>query len=269
MYVKQSELEPLSFEREQELAKQLFEEDDLEAARLLVTANLRFVLYIAHSYSGYKLPFQDIVQEGNVGLMKAVKAFDPNRNVRLSTFAVKWIRSEIMNYILKNFKIAKIATTKIQRKLFFNLRRLRKGIEPLKHEEATSISKELGVEIKDVYQMENRFSMNDASFSSVDDDSEEFAIYPEKLLFKEEDDPCSILNKFESTENNKKFIMKSLSKLDERSKYIIYNRWIEDKDRKMTLKELSEHFGVSSQRINQIEKKALIKMKGEKDVSIR
>jgi RNA polymerase sigma-32 factor len=250
----------LTKEEEQELAIKLYEEDDLEAARLLVIHHLRFVVHIARSYQGYGLPLADIIQEGNVGLMKAVDKYDPHRGVKVVSFAVHWIKAEIHEYILKNWRLVKIATTKAQRKLFFNLRSKKKTLEWLTKEEAEKIAKDLNVEVKDVLHMENRLSSNDASFdgpSSSDDDDD--LMSPSQYLEDRTFDPELIVATSEAQDLNHKDLSAALKMLDDRSKDILQRRYLADK--KATLHDLADEYDVSAERIRQIENGALKKLK--------
>ena len=250
----------LTKEEEQELAIKLYEEDDLEAARLLVIHHLRFVVHIARSYQGYGLPLADIIQEGNVGLMKAVDKYDPHRGVKVVSFAVHWIKAEINEYIIKNWRLVKIATTKAQRKLFFNLRSKKKTLEWLTKEEAEKIAKDLNVEVKDVLHMENRLSSNDASFdgpSSSDDDDD--LMSPSQYLEDRTFDPELIVATSEAQDLNHNDLSAALKMLDDRSKDILQRRYLADK--KATLHDLADEYDVSAERIRQIENGALKKLK--------
>jgi|TARA_B110000444_G_scaffold51770_1_gene47733 RNA polymerase sigma-32 factor len=250
----------LTKEQEQELALKLYEEDDLDAARQLVIHHLRFVVHISRSYQGYGLPLADIIQEGNVGLMKAVDKYDPHRGVKVVSFAVHWIKAEIHEYILKNWRLVKIATTKAQRKLFFNLRSKKKTLEWLTKEEAEKIAKDLNVEVKDVLHMENRLSSNDSSFdapTSSDDDDE--IMSPSQYLEDKRYDPELIVATEEAQELNHNDLSQALKMLDDRSKDILQRRYLADK--KATLHDLADEYKVSAERIRQIESGALKKLK--------
>ena len=250
----------LTKEQEQELALRLYEEDDLDAARQLVIHHLRFVVHIARSYQGYGLPLADIIQEGNVGLMKAVDKYDPHRGVKVVSFAVHWIKAEIHEYILKNWRLVKIATTKAQRKLFFNLRSKKKTLEWLTKEEAEKIAEDLNVEVKDVLHMENRLSSNDASFdapTSSDDDEE--IMSPSQYLEDKRYDPELIVATSEAQEINHNDLTEALKMLDDRSKDILQRRYLADQ--KATLHDLADEYNVSAERIRQIENGALKKLK--------
>ena len=250
----------LTKEQEQELALKLYEEDDLDAARQLVIHHLRFVVHIARSYQGYGLPLADIIQEGNVGLMKAVDKYDPHRGVKVVSFAVHWIKAEIHEYILKNWRLVKIATTKAQRKLFFNLRSKKKTLEWLTKEEAEKIAADLNVEVKDVLHMENRLSSNDTSFdapTSTDDDDE--IMSPSQYLEDKRYDPELIVANSEAEQLNHNDLLEALKMLDDRSKDILQRRYLSDQ--KATLHDLADEYDVSAERIRQIENGALKKLK--------
>ena len=250
----------LSKEEEQELALKLYEEDDLDAARQLVIHHLRFVVHIARSYQGYGLPLGDIIQEGNLGLMKAVDKYDPHRGVKLVSFAVHWIKAEIHEYILKNWRLVKIATTKAQRKLFFNLRSKKKSLDWLTKEEAEKIASDLNVEVKDVLHMENRLSSNDSSFdapvSSGDDDE---AMSPSQYLEDKTYDPEVIVASEQAENLNKNELLSALKMLDDRSKDILQRRYLSDE--KATLHDLADEYKISAERVRQIENSALKKLK--------
>ena len=252
----------LTPEQEKELAFKLYEKDDLDAARQLVIHHLRFVVHIARSYSGYGLPVGDIIQEGNVGLMKAVNKFDPNRGVKLVSFAVHWIKAEIHEYILKNWRLVKIATTKAQRKLFFNLRSKKKTLEWLTKEEAENIAKDLNVEVKDVLHMEKRLSANDTSFDAPSDtsDSDDQIMSPSQYLEDSAANPADLVEAEQTMEFHNDELLDALKSLDDRSKDIILRRYLADT--KVTLHELADEYQVSAERIRQIENGALKKLKG-------
>ena len=250
----------LTPEEEKRLAEDLYYRNDLEAARQLVMAHLRFVVHIARGYSGYGLPQADLIQEGNVGLMKAVRKFNPEVGVRLISFAVHWIKSEMHEYIIKNWKIVKVATTKAQRKLFFNLRSQKKELNWLTDEEIKTISNELGVDEKSVKEMESRLSSSDMSFdppTEANDDEASFT--PSGFLADETKDPADLIEKENSDEYSHELLHKALSALDPRSKEILIDRWLQDQ--KLTLHELADKYGVSAERIRQIEKAAMEKVK--------
>ena len=251
----------LTKEQEQELALKLYEEDDLDAARQLVIHHLRFVVHIARSYQGYGLPLGDIIQEGNVGLMKAVDKYDPHRGVKLVSFAVHWIKAEIHEYILKNWRLVKIATTKAQRKLFFNLRSKKKSLDWLTKEEAEKIANDLNVEVKDVLHMENRLSSNDSSFdapAATGSDDDEI-MSPSQYLEDKTYDPEVIVANEQADQVNKNDLVEALKILDDRSKDILQRRYLGDQ--KATLHDLADEYEVSAERIRQIESSALKKLK--------
>ncbi|MAK14318.1 MAG: RNA polymerase sigma factor RpoH [Proteobacteria bacterium] len=250
----------LTPEEEKRLAEDLYYRNDLEAARQLVMAHLRFVVHIARGYSGYGLPQADLIQEGNVGLMKAVRKFNPEVGVRLISFAVHWIKSEMHEYIIKNWKIVKVATTKAQRKLFFNLRSQKKELNWLSEDEIKTISDELGVDEKSIKEMESRLSSKDMSFdppSEANDDEASFS--PSGFLADESKDPAELIEREDSEEYSHELLHKAMSALDPRSKEILIDRWLQDQ--KLTLHELADKYGVSAERIRQIEKAAMEKVK--------
>ena len=250
----------LTKEQEQELALRLYEEDDLDAARQLVIHHLRFVVHIARSYQGYGLPLGDIIQEGNVGLMKAVDKYDPHRGVKVVSFAVHWIKAEIHEYILRNWRQVKIATTKAQRKLFFNLRSKKKSLDWLTKDEAEKIAKDLNVEVKDVLHMENRLSSNDSSFDTpIPTSDDEDMMSPSQYLEDKRYDPEVIVAKSESDQVNSEDLSHALKVLDDRSKDILQRRYLADE--KATLHDLADEYKVSAERIRQIENTALKKLK--------
>ena len=250
----------LTKEQEQELALKLYEEYDLDAARQLVIHHLRFVVHIARSYQGYGLPLGDIIQEGNVGLMKAVDKYDPHRGVKLVSFAVHWIKAEIHEYILKNWRLVKIATTKAQRKLFFNLRGKKKSLEWLTKEEAESIASDLNVDVKDVLHMENRLSSNDSSFDApVQTGNDEEVMSPSQYLEDKRYDPEVIVANEQAEQVNRSELVEALKMLDDRSKDILQRRYLSDQ--KATLHDLADEYEVSAERIRQIENTALKKLK--------
>ena len=251
----------LSPEEERKLAEDLYYREDLEAARQLVMAHLRFVVHIARGYSGYGLPQADLIQEGNVGLMKAVRKFNPEVGVRLISFAVHWIKSEIHEYVLKNWKIVKVATTKAQRKLFFNLRNKKKDVTWLSEEDVKMISNELDVKEDTVREMEQRMSSHDVSFDPYSaDDSEEGNTYsPADYLTNEDSDPMEIVEKEDFARDQINQLQNAISDLDERSQLILKERWLTDD--KPTLHDLADKYGISAERIRQIEKKAMEKIR--------
>lgn len=255
-----NQMSRLTAEEETELAKRFHEEGDVHAARELVMSNLRFVVYVARGYSGYGLPLPDIIQEGNVGLMKAVKRFDPSMGVRLVSFAVHWIKAEIHEYVIKNWRIVKIATTKAQRKLFFNLRKSKKSLESLSLDEATAIAEDLGVDIKNVYEMEQRLTGQDMAFDMSDDDSSENQYSaPVNYLQAHAADPADILENADWEGHEQDKLSNALAELDPRSLDILSSRWLSEQ--KATLHELAERHNVSAERIRQLEANALKKLK--------
>lgn len=248
----------LSVERETELANALYAKDDLDAAKQLVFAHLRFVVYVARSFSGYGLPEADLIQEGNVGLMKAVKRFNPEFKVRLVSFAVHWIKAEIHEFIIKNWRIVKIATTKSQRKLFFNLRSAKKRLGWLNEQEVTDIAKALGVEPKTVRQMEGRLSSRDESFDlASEDDDDSWA--PAQYLSSNKDDPGTVVEHQNIKDYEHRRLIVAYEGLDERAKEIIASRWLADKKR--TLHDLADQFSISAERVRQLEQNALKKLR--------
>ncbi len=255
-----SHMPQLTPEQEKELAVLYREQGDLEAARKLVMSNLRFVAHVARGYSGYGLPLADIMQEGNVGLMKAVKRFDPEVGVRLVSFAIHWIRAEIHEYVIKNWRIVKVATTKAQRKLFFNLRKSKKGLGWLSKEDAEAIAENLDIDLKIVYEMEVRLDGRDMSFDlPVDDSSEDSISVPANYLEQHEGDPAQLIEKSDWKGYEENLLSQALSELDERSQDILNSRWLSEK--KATLHELADRYGVSAERIRQLEKNAMKKLK--------
>ena len=250
----------LSSEEEKKLAEDLYYRNDLDAARKLVLAHLRFVVHIAKTYSGYGLSEADLIQEGNIGLMKAVRRFNPEVGVRLISFAVHWIKAEIHEYVLRNWKIVKIATTKAQRKLFFNLRSKKKDLGWLTEEEVKSISEELGVKPSDVKEMEKRLGGLDMSFDPLEGDANEKANYaPANYLEDSTSNPSEIIEKEDDSSLNTAHLYEALKQLDDRSRDIIYDRWLSDE--KLTLHELAEKYGISAERVRQIEQNAMKKVK--------
>jgi RNA polymerase sigma-32 factor len=248
----------LSAEEERKLAERLYNEGDLEAARALVIANLRFVLHIANGYRGYGLTHADIIQEGNVGLMKAVKRFDPNVGVRLVTFAVHWIRAEIHEFIMRNWRIVKVVTTKAQRKLFFNLRSAKKRLAWLSYSEVEAVAKDLGVTVKDVLEMEKRLGTSDTSFDGYDDDDDDAMPAPSAYLEDRRYDPAVMLERDEWENHGSTCLHQAFTKLDERSRDILQQRWLNEE--KSTLQELANKYSVSAERIRQIENAAIKKL---------
>jgi len=251
----------LTAEQERELADRLVEENDLDAARRLVIAHLRFVVHIARGYSGYGLPQADLIQEGNIGLMKAVKRFDPTMNVRLVSFAVHWIRAEIHEFILRNWRIVKVATTKAQRKLFFNLRSSKKRLGWFSKEEVDTVAKTLGVSSSDVLEMESRLTGHDMAFDGgVDDDSDDAPPAPANYLQDMTFDPASQLEESDWEEHNNTLLADALATLDPRSRDIVEARWLSEEG-KTTLQDLADKYHVSAERIRQLEKNAMKKLK--------
>ena len=250
----------LSVEREKELAEALYYSENVEAARELVMSHLRFVVHIARSYSGYGLAEADLIQEGNVGLMKAVKRFNPEKGVRLVSFAVHWIKAEMHEYILKNWRIVKVATTKAQRKLFFNLRSAKKTLAWLSAQEAQSVADDLGVDIKEVHRMEGRLSSRDVGFDGpVGADDEDSWQAPQYFLEDHSGDPSELLENSDWQESSENQLHAALANLDERSRDILAQRWLAEK--KATLHELADHYGVSAERIRQLEQNAMKKLR--------
>jgi RNA polymerase sigma-32 factor len=249
----------LTVDEEQELAKDLYFNGNLDAARKLVMAHLRFVVHIARSYNGYGLPLGDLVQEGNVGLMKAVKRFNPDKGVRLVSFAVHWIKAEIHEFILKNWRIVKIATTKAQRKLFFNLRGAKKRLAWLSNDEAVAVAQDLGVDIKQVREMEGRLASYDAGFDADEDDEDSAYVAPAHYLEDSRYDPAVRLEESNWEESNVNGLELAMQKLDDRSRTILQRRWLNDD--KATLHDLAAEYGVSAERIRQLEKNAMNKVK--------
>jgi RNA polymerase sigma-32 factor len=250
----------LTADQERELALRFRDHDDLEAARELVMSNLRFVVHVARGYSGYGLPMPDIIQEGNIGLMKAVKRFDPDVGVRLVSFAVHWIKAEIHEYVIKNWRIVKVATTKAQRKLFFNLRKSKANLGWLSNDEATAIAKDLDVDVDTVYEMEKRLDSRDMAFDMPSDESEEESyIAPVNYLQQHGTDPALLLENEDWGGHEQNLLSEALSELDERSLDILSSRWLADK--KATLHELAERYNVSAERIRQLEQNAMKKLR--------
>ena len=245
----------LSREEERELAYRFQNENDLDAARKLIVSQLRFVVHIARTYSGYGLPLADLIQEGNIGLMKAVKKFNPDRGTRLVTYAVHWIRSEIHEFVFNNWKIVKVATTKAQRKLFFKLRNAKKTIGWLTNDEKKLIAKDLGVKPTDVATMEQRFASVDMPYDLGHTDSDEDYISPAGFLPSPDSDPSSIVENDNWLQGKKEQLSSALEGLDMRSKEILMSRWLTDE--KVTLKELAKQYQVSIERIRQIEEEAI------------
>jgi RNA polymerase sigma-32 factor len=255
-----SRIAVLSREEEHALAIRFRRDNDLDAARELVLAHLRFVVHIARGYGGYGLPVGDLVQEGNVGLMKAVKRFDPDLNVRLVSFAVHWIRAEIHEYVLRNWRLVKIATTKAQRKLFFNLRRMKKNLSWLSADETSKVAAELGVTTAEVTEMEQRLSARDMSFDPTPESDEDEVYSPASFLPSPDADPAQAVEADEWETDSSDRLKAALGRLDARSQDILQRRWMTDD--KATLHELADKYGVSAERIRQIESNALGKLRG-------
>ncbi len=247
----------LTPEQEQELAHRLFDEGDVDAARQLVMAHLRFVTYVARSYSGYGLQEADLIQEGNVGLMKAVRRFDPSYGVRLVSFAVHWIKAEIHEFILKNWRIVKIATTKPQRKLFFNLRGAKKRLGWMNEAEIADVARDLGVAPEDVRQMESRMAYYDEAFELDTDDEDGYS--PSQYLDDPDVDPAMMVEESNFEKVQRERLAAAFSNLDDRSREIMQRRWLSDK--KATLHELADDFSISAERVRQLERNALKKLR--------
>ncbi len=254
-----SQIPVLSKDEEVALATRFRAEGDLEAARQLVLAHLRFVVHIARGYLGYGLPMSDLVQEGNVGLMKAVKRFDPEVGVRLVSFAVHWIRAEIHEYVLRNWRLVKVATTKAQRKLFFNLRKMKKNLAWLSDSETHAVANDLGVEVSDVREMEQRLSARDMSFDPAPGADDEESYSPAMYLPAGNADPAVEVEREEWDEDSTERLGAALNKLDERSRDILRRRWMTDD--KATLHELAAEYGISAERVRQVEANAINKLK--------
>jgi RNA polymerase sigma-32 factor len=249
----------LSKEDEQALATRFRDEEDLDAARELVMAHLRFVVHIAKGYTGYGLPLADLIQEGNVGLMKAVKRFDPEYDVRLVSFAVHWIRAEIHEFVLKNWRIVKVATTKAQRKLFFNLRKAKKSLAWLTADETRAVAADLGVSEKEVTEMEKRLHSRDAIFDPAPDADDDNNFTPAAYLPAPDSDPAKQVEAADFNDDATTRMAAALNVLDDRARHIIEARWLTDT--KKTLHELAAEYGVSAERIRQLEANAIRKMR--------
>ena len=251
----------LTVDEEQALARRFHDDGDLEAARELVMSHLRFVVHVARGYSGYGLPLGDLIQEGNIGLMKAVKRFDPDVGVRLVSFAVHWIRAEMHEYIIRNWRIVKVATTKAQRKLFFNLRKSKQRLGWLNAEEVRAVAADLNVSEREVLEMESRLSGRDIGFDApADEDDERAPPAPSAYLVSHEEDPSQAYEREDSATTQLELLREGLASLDARSRDIVQRRWL-DPDSKVTLQELADEYGVSAERIRQVEANALKKMK--------
>ncbi|MBK5103954.1 MAG: RNA polymerase sigma factor RpoH [Burkholderiales bacterium] len=248
----------LTAEEELRLARKLRDENDIDAARALVVSHLRVVVSIARGYLGYGLPHADLIQEGNIGLMKAVKRFDPERNVRLVSFAIHWIKAEIHEFVLKNWRLVKIATTKAQRKLFFNLRSMKEGLGPMSQDAIEDMAKQLRVKPAEVREMEMRISGQDVALEANDDDEDSYA--PIAYLSDSDNEPSKLLESDETERGGAQGLQTALASLDQRSRRIIEARWLREKD-PATLHDLAAEFKVSAERIRQVEVKAMQKMK--------
>ncbi|MDJ0926191.1 MAG: RNA polymerase sigma factor RpoH [Gammaproteobacteria bacterium] len=251
----------LSAEEEQQLARRFRDEQDLEAARQLVLSQLRFVVHIARGYLGYGLPLGDLIQEGNIGLMKAVKRFDPEMNVRLVSFAVHWIRAEIHEFVLRNWRLVKVATTKAQRKLFFNLRKAKKHLGWLSQEETEAVAKDLGVSAREVTEMEQRLSAHDLAFDPAPDADDEEAFAPAHFLPNPDPDPATSVEADDWHDQASERLAAAMTQLDERSREILAARWLAEK--KTTLQVLADRYGVSAERIRQLESQAIRKLRSK------
>jgi RNA polymerase sigma-32 factor len=250
----------LTLEEEVSCAERFHSEGDLEAARRLVLAHLRYVVRVARGYMGYGLPLNDLIQEGNVGLMKAVKRFDPKMGVRLVSFAVHWIKAEIHEFVLRNWRIVKVATTKAQRKLFFNLRQMKTRLGWYTPEEVEAVAKDLGVSTADVLVMEQRMNAMDTAFDASDaDDGDDFHTAPDRYLFNPNDDPAVAIEKEKVGDQSREKLFLALEQLDERSQDILQQRWLADD--KLTLHDLADKYGISAERVRQLEKNAMKKLR--------
>ncbi len=252
----------LTAEQERALAERLYSHNDLDAARTLILSNLRFVVHIARSYSGYGLALGDLIQEGNIGLMKAVKRFDPSVGVRLVSFAVHWIRAEIHEFVLRNWRIVKVATTKAQRKLFFNLRKKKQRLGWFTREEVGAVARDLGVKPETVLEMESRLSGQDVAFDPADDSADDGHRPPAPAAYLQDlrMDPASVVEQADWEQKSTQQLYQALTQLDERSQVIVKERWLAEN--KTTLKELAERYDISAERIRQLENNAIKKLKG-------
>lgn len=252
----------LTAEEEYDYARRYQEDGDLEGARRLVLAHLRYVVRVARGYLGYGLPLGDLIQEGSVGLMKAVKRFDPTMGVRLVSFAVHWIKAEIHDYVIQNWRIVKVATTKAQRKLFFNMRQMKKRLGWMNNDEIDAVAEDLGVSRDDVLVMEQRLNAMDMSFDSSDTDDDEtpFKSVPAHYLHDEKSDPAYLTEEAASGVRNTQSLQFALARLDDRSRDILQQRWLLD-DKAATLHALADKYGVSAERVRQLEKNAMIKLR--------
>ena len=258
----------LTLEEEYEYARRFQEEGDVEGARALVLAHLRYVVRVARGYLGYGLPLSDLIQEGNVGLMKAVKRFDPKMGVRLVSFAVHWIKSEIHDFVVQNWRIVKVATTKAQRKLFFNLRQMKKRLGWMNNDEIDAVANDLGVTREDVLTMEQRLNAMDAPYDGddSDDDDKSFKVAPAGFLPAANSDPAVLFEQENHETQQSEQLHLALACLDERSQDILQQRWLLD-GKAMTLHELAEKYGVSAERVRQLEKNALKKLREQMEVA--
>ncbi len=255
------QIQVLTVDEEQELARRYRDSEDLDAARELVHSHLRFVVHVARGYNGYGLQLGDLIQEGNIGLMKAVKRFDPDVGVRLVSFAVHWIRAEMHEFILKNWRIVKVATTKAQRKLFFNLRKSKKRLGWMNDAEVTAVAADLNVSKREVLEMESRLSGRDIGFDApADEDDDRSPPAPGAYLMTQDEDPSQAYERADSEGNKLQLLREGMAGLDKRSRDIVVRRWLGDES-KVTLQELADEYGVSAERIRQIEANALKKMK--------
>ena len=250
----------LSVEQEQALARRYRDEEDLDAARELVLSHLRFVVHVARGYQGYGLPQADLIQEGNIGLMKAVKRFDPDVGVRLVSFAVHWIKAEIHEFVLRNWRIVKVATTKAQRKLFFNLRGAKKRVGRLTADEAAQVARDLNVPVEQVFEMEGRLWGRDIGFDLPDADDEDAPPSPVQFLAAADADPADLVEADDSEQDSSDRLRAAMQVLDARSRDILERRWLREDD-KATLQELADQYGVSAERIRQLEANAMKKLK--------
>ncbi|ABO25469.1 RNA polymerase sigma factor RpoH [Shewanella loihica] len=254
----------LEANEEYELAKRLQETGDIQAAKQLIMSHLRFVIHVAKGYAGYGLPQADLIQEGNIGLMKAVKRFDPDVGVRLVSFAVHWIKAEIHEYVLKNWRIVKVATTKAQRKLFFNLRKAKKRLGWFSDEEVTMVAENLGVSKSDVTEMESRMAAQDPAFDLASDNDDDQDYAPVHYLEDHSSDIASQVENDNFEADNQTRLLAAIKTLDERSQHILQARWLDEE--KTTLQELAATYQVSAERIRQLEKNAMNKLKGRMEM---
>ncbi|WP_144211534.1 RNA polymerase sigma factor RpoH [Shewanella donghaensis] len=258
-------IDMLGVDEEQELAKRLQETGDLQAAKKLIMSHLRFVVHVAKGYSGYGLPQADLIQEGNIGLMKAVKRFDPNVGVRLVSFAVHWIKAEIHEYVLKNWRIVKVATTKAQRKLFFNIRKTKKRLGWFSDEEVGMVAENLGVTKKDVMEMESRMAAQDPAFDLTNDNDDDGADFAPVHFLEDHSSDVAVEVENQNWESDSQArLFSAIKTLDERSQHILRARWLDDD--KTTLQELATTYQVSAERIRQLEKNAMTKLKSCMDI---